>query len=48
MIEECIDLLINLKSADGPLTIKTKDKPTDKPADIKKPKSKRKQSSVPL
>jgi hypothetical protein len=44
MIEECIGLLINLKSAVGPLTNKTKDKPTDK----KKPKSKRKQSSLPL
>jgi hypothetical protein len=38
MIEECIDLLIKLKSADGPLTDKTEDKPTDKRADKKKPK----------
>jgi hypothetical protein len=48
MIEECIDLLINLKSADGPLTGKTKDKPTDKPIDKRKPKSRRKQSSLPM
>jgi hypothetical protein len=33
IIEECIDLLINLKSADSPLTDKTKDKSTDKPTD---------------
>jgi hypothetical protein len=44
MIEECIDLLISLQSADGSLTGKTKDKPIDK----KKPKLRRKQSSLPL
>jgi hypothetical protein len=48
MIEECFDLLINLKSAGGPLTGKTKDKPTDKPINKKKPKSRRKQSRLPL
>jgi hypothetical protein len=43
-IEEGVDLLINLKSADDPITDKIKDRKTNK----KKPKSKRKQSSLPL
>jgi hypothetical protein len=43
-IKEGVDLLINLKAADDPITEKTKDRKTNK----KKPKSKRKQSSLPL
>jgi hypothetical protein len=43
-IEEGVDLLINLKSANDRITDKIKDRKTNK----KKPKSKRKQSSLPL
>jgi hypothetical protein len=43
-IEEGVDLLINLKSANDPITDKNKDRKTNK----KKPKSKRKQFSLPL
>jgi hypothetical protein len=43
-IEEGVDLLINLKSTDDPITDKIKDRKTN----TKKPKSKRKQASLPL